>query len=181
MGSPPWVPRGLRRALPPILQYPFIRLHGRFIRVLPCPSNEGSSTRVLVIFGVKSSWSSEGSPQHKSCWARAVSWSSCFRQNPLRSFWSTKPPAFLVSAGQAICGVLRKAPGGSAVFSEWWLADDLSWSVSQSSTFWESDAVSLDASEWGMSPTFGGACFDRISFPTTESRFCDSAKPLLPN
>ena len=158
-----------------------IRLHGRVIRILSCSSTEGSSTRVLVIFGVKFSWSSGGSPHHKSCWVRAVSWSSHFRQNPLCSFWSTKPPAFLVSAGQAICGVLRKAPGGSAVFSEWWLADELSWSVSQSSTFWESEAVFLDASEWGMPPTFGGACFDRTSSPTTESRFCDSAKPLLSN
>ena len=112
---------------------------------------------------------------------QAVSWSSHFRQNPLCSFGSTKPPAFLVSAGQVICGVLKKAPGGSAVFSEWWLADELSWSVSQSSTFWESDAVSLDASERRMSPTLGGTCFDRISFPTTESRFRDSAKPLLSN
>ena len=110
-----------------------------------------------------------------------LSWSLHFRASGLCSFWSTKPPAFLVSAGQAICGVLKKAPGGSAVFSEWWLADELSWSVPQSSTFWESDAVSLDASECGMFPTIGGACFDRISFPTTESRFCDSAKPPLSN
>ena len=30
-----------------------------------------------------------------------------------------------------------------------------------------------------MRPTFGGACFDRMSFPITEIR--DAAKPLFSN
>ena len=124
-----------------------IRLHGRGVRIPPCSRNEGSSTRVLAIFGIEFSWSSEGSPQRKSCWVRAASWSSRFRQNPLCPIRSTKPPTFLVSAGQAICEVLKRAPGGSAVFSEWRHTDELSWSVSQGSTLWGSYSVSLDASE----------------------------------
>ena len=66
--------------------------------------------------------------------------------------------------------MLKKAPGGAAVFSEWWLVDELSWSTSQSATFWESDLISLDASEWGMFPSLGGDFLDRSFFPISEIR-----------
>ena len=102
---------------PPSVITCFIRLYVRVIRILPRPSNEGSLTRVLVAFGLKISRPHEDSPQRKARWVWAISRSSRL-QNPLISCWSTKIPTFLVSAGEAICGVLKEDPGGEAVFSE---------------------------------------------------------------
>ena len=148
----------------------YIRVHGRVLRILPCPSNQGSFSRVLVVFGLKFSWFDKTAQRSQECWARTISWGSHFRQNPLSAIWSNSPPSFLVSTGQAVCGLLQRAPKGAATFSEWWLADELSWYTSQSSTFWESDRFSLDASEWGILPTLGGEHIDRPSFPLPELR-----------
>ena len=160
----------------------FVRAYGGVIRVLPCSCNEGSSTRVLAVFGIKFSRASEGSPQRQSCCVWAVSRSSHFRQNPPRSIWSTESPTFLVVVGRAICGVPKRAPGGSAVLREWWLADALSWGVAQSSTFWESDAVSLDASEGGDVP-YARRRLSRshLFFDLRDSLLRGSAIPLLSN
>ena len=148
----------------------YIRVHGRVLRILPCPSNQGSVSRVLVVFGLKFSWFNKAAQRSEECWARTISWGSHFRQNPLSAIWSNSPPSFLVSTGQAVCGILQRAPKGAATFSEWWLVDELSWYTSQSSTFWESDQFSLAASEWGILPTLGGEHIDRPSFPLTELR-----------
>ena len=125
----------------------YIRVHGRVLRILPCPSNQGSVSRVLVVFGLKSTWYNRVDKRSEESLARAISWGSHFRQNPSSAIWSNNPPSFLVSTGQAVCGILQRAPGGAAAFSEWWLADELSWYTSQSTTFWESDRFSLEASE----------------------------------
>ena len=147
-----------------------IRVYGRVLRILPCPSNQGSVSRVLVVFGLKFTWFNRVDKRSEESWARAISWGSHFRQNPLSAIWSNNPPSFLVSTGQAVCGILQRAPGGAAAFSEWWLADELSWYTSQSTTFWESDRFSLEASEWGILPTLGGEHIERSSFPLPELR-----------
>ena len=101
---------------------------------------------------------------------RAISRTSQIRQNPLTSLGSTEPPTFPAPVGQSICCVLKKAPGGSADFSEWSRTDELPWGVSQSSTFWESDSGSPDVPEWGMFPSLGGDGLDRSSYPISEVR-----------
>ena len=93
----------------------YTRKRGRIPRILPFLINEGSAIRALVLFGLKSSWAGDAYRSRRSCRVRFISRSSHFELRPLPPIWTPRTPAFLVSVGQAGCGLLRRAPGASSV------------------------------------------------------------------
>ena len=92
----------------------YVGMRGRVPRILPRATDQGSATRVLAIFGFRFSWLEDSQGSRRSCRARAISWSSHIRLNPLSPVWTSRLPPLLVSVGQAVCGLLGRAPGDSA-------------------------------------------------------------------
>ena len=148
----------------------YAKMRGRARRMCPCSINEGSETRVLLVFGLQNCRTSEPPRARRSCWARTLTWSPHFKRNPLTPIRTTCAPFLLVSLGRAVCGIFKKTPGGSAFLDEWWLADESSWRTPQTSTFWQLDKCSFDVMDWGRRRALGGSSFDRSRFMALVSR-----------
>ena len=172
MGSLQREQGGLPRALSSTL---FVRMRGSHIGILPCSSNERSVTPALRVFGFKFSWRRDSRGSRRSFGARAISWSSHFRLNPVPPMWTPRTPARLVPIGKVVCGLPRRASEDSAIFNGWWLVGESSWSSPQSSTSWGTDEAPLDVPGWGRFATLGGRSLGRAHFPPLEG--CRFAPP----
>ena len=90
----------------------YISMCGRVLRIPPRLRNEGSGTRSRGTFGLEFPLPGNAPGAQHSCCVRAISRGSHFRQHQMTPIWVARSSLFLVSIGQAVRGILKRATGG---------------------------------------------------------------------
>ena len=140
-------------------------MHRAVLKLHQREGNQGSETRLLVVFGLKLFRPRGSSGIRRPCRARALSLGSHFRQNPMNPVRSSPFPPFLVSGGLTAYGVIKRSPAVSAIPNEWWPAGESARSISQNSKLWQLDGHAPDAAERRDYPSHRGASSGRSRFP----------------